>query len=78
MIGVLWLSLFAVADPEGGGGDVRPLKKRERERAIFRPSIKHIEFLDTTDRGACCSVFRCHHASMVKNSKLANEHMQNN
>jgi hypothetical protein len=22
MIGVLWLSLFAVADPEGGGGDV--------------------------------------------------------
>jgi hypothetical protein len=21
-----------VADPEGGGGDVRPLKKRERER----------------------------------------------
>ena len=39
-----------MADPEGGGGDVRtppPLKKekkRERERGgeVFRPSIKHI------------------------------------
>ena len=35
----------AVADPEGGGGDVRPpLKKKERDRGggVFRPSIKHI------------------------------------
>ena len=41
---------IAVADPEGGGGDVRPSlkkegKKRERDRegvVVFRPSIKHI------------------------------------
>ena len=37
----------AVADPEGGGGDVRsPLPKKKRERgggeAVFRPSIKDI------------------------------------
>jgi hypothetical protein len=38
----------SVADPEGGGGYIRPPppKKRERERekegAVFRPSIRHI------------------------------------
>ena len=44
-------------------------------------SLVNLEFLDTTDRGACCSVFHCRHAPQFvvsKNSKLANENVQNN
>jgi hypothetical protein len=50
---------------------------------VFGNSVQasYFEFLDTTDRGACCSIFRFRHAprSVVsKNSKLANENVQNN
>jgi hypothetical protein len=40
-----------------------------------------LNFWTLHDRGACCSVFGCRHAprSVVsKNSKLANENVQNN
>jgi hypothetical protein len=57
-------------------------------RRVFGNSVQasyferfHLSVLNTTDRGACCYVFRCRHAprSVVsKNSKLANENVQNN
>ena len=51
------------------------------QASYFEPFHWSILNFWTLDRGACCSVSRCRHAPrsvMSKNSKLANENIQNN
>jgi hypothetical protein len=62
-------------------GVVTPLISLSRRVFVYSEpfSLVNFEFLDTTDRRTCCSVFRYAPRSVVsKNSKLANENVQNN